>query len=157
MTIKEIENDIRSGKCTAIYYSSGSLWWTHLESDLIDSTKKGINYQKVMKEKMLQDPSITDEHKKKFQSLFNIATSTVPLDPIGNVICKMTNPKKWMVMSLLNPKHYGACGLRAFIYTHHQNCTTFFSNNWNAYNNHLKSKDNGNLHAKTIQSKEEKS
>ena len=41
ITLDQIKKDIAEGKTSAIYYSSKTLWWTHLDTDLEESTEIG--------------------------------------------------------------------------------------------------------------------
>jgi hypothetical protein len=124
VTLEEIKADIKSGKSKKIYLSDKFLWWTHLESDLVDATMSGEKY--VLK----NDPF----------GLEKLATFT---DPLGGKININNNPSKFIVKTLLNPKHYGKHRIQAFLKAHHQNCDNFFSNKWDRYNKLIDRQKNG--------------
>ncbi len=151
MTIDQIKEDIASGKCKSIYYSSCTLWFTHLTSDVEEATKLGIENRKALDDRYLCDPANSIENKNRYVKLMKELKKLrkkrngvqIPLDPTGAPLLVMHDPTKWLTMSENAPTgHYGKHGLDAFILTHHQNCKDFFSNKWDAYNN-LIDKRNG--------------
>lgn len=118
ISIDQIHEDISDGKSTKIYFSAKSLWWTHLESDLTEASKHGFSYQIRVK---------------KGTGASFICPSDC--DPIGNKTKTFPNAALWLKRSLSNPAFFGKHGLKAFLKTHHQNCTNYFSNTWQGYNN----------------------
>jgi hypothetical protein len=130
ITLNQIRRELRLGKQKWVYYSTGSLWWTHLKSDLIDSSLKGRKY-------IEEQIKITEgEEKQKLIQVRQDLKSGLPIDPIGYPVKRM-ELKKWLSQSLSNPSHFGKYGLNAFVFTHHQNCKMFFSNKWDSYNNYI--------------------
>ena len=118
MELEQIKRDILSGKAKKVYYSDKSLWWTHLKTDVIDATEKG----------------------RKYLDATNQAIVGGFVDPIGAKI-HSANAKDWLKKSLSNPNWYGKHGLKAFVFTHHQNCQQFFSNKWDEYNKKIDLQD----------------
>jgi hypothetical protein len=155
MTLLQIKQDIRSGKSKRIYLSSVTLWWTHLDSDVKEATERGKEYQKRIHEKRMNDDKIPAEEKARLNSLFNYLQESrakqeqffkdagiknsigIPLDPTGSPLLQNDNPMKWVTASESKPSHFGIKGLKAFVFSHHQNCSQFFSNKWADYNEYM--------------------
>lgn len=125
ITLEQIKADIKSGKCKKIILSDKFLWWTHLESDLVDATISGEQYL------IRNDPFGLEKNKHNFT------------DPLGGKINVNNDPHKFIIKTLLNPKHYGKHRIQAFLKAHHQNCDNFFSNKWQGYNDLIDSQKNG--------------
>lgn len=146
MTLEQVKADIKSGKSKRIYYSAGTLWWTHLESDVEEASKQGKIYQIEVNKRMLADETVPEEKKQRLKALLSqIDTSKagIPLDPVGAPLYAMDKPMKWIEQSEKKPSHFGKHGLAAFIFTHHQNCKTGFYNKWDKYNELID--NNGNV------------
>lgn len=118
ITIEDILSDIRTKQSTKIYFSEFCLWWTHLESDLQQSTQRGREYRKAIGQK-------------NGAAIMNLLTET---DPLGNPVKVFDKPGRWVRQSIMNPGHFGKHGVKAFLKTHHQNCSTYFSNRFQGYN-----------------------
>ena len=52
ITLEEVKADIKSGKSKRIYYSQNNLWWTHLDSDVIEAREQGKKAQEEHHKKM---------------------------------------------------------------------------------------------------------
>jgi hypothetical protein len=160
ITIEQVIEDIKSGKSKAIFLSSRTLWWTHLESDLKDSTKAGRQYQDAVHERVMNDPNVPEAEKQRIRllkaQLVNTRKEvakevaevgetgimfTVPLDPIGAPLLQNDDPLLFMEQTMSKPSHFGKHGLRAFMLTHHQNCATHFYDKWARYNDLLDLQD----------------
>lgn len=140
ITREQIEADIASGKSTRIYTAANSLWWTHLDKDVEESTRMGLRYREEADKKFFNDPNVSQEAKRKVRSLASMIAKSrhqVPLDPTGSPLLVMDDPKKWITQALSNPNWYGKHGLAAFILTHHQNCQDYYSNKWDGYNKYI--------------------
>src|SRR5437870_5368329 len=135
ITLEEIKADIKSGKCRAIYLSAGSLWFTHLESDVKAATEIGKRYQVRVHEKMLADPTVPEETKTRLRGLLSGLDKlhadhpaafkdrgSMPTDPVGAPLTIIDNPAKFIARTESKPSFYGKHGLKAFILTHNQNC-----------------------------------
>lgn len=120
--IDRVLSEILAGKSKVIYFSEACLWWTHLDSDAREATQRGIDYQKAI-------ASFNGS------ALFKIPKGFT--DPLGNAVKKFPDAAAWMRSSMGNPLSYGKHGLRAFMFTHHQNCSDYFSNKWENYNRKL--------------------
>ena len=46
-TLEQIKQDIKDGKSKKIYYSTHTLWWTHLDSDLQEATIEGLKEKRT--------------------------------------------------------------------------------------------------------------
>ena len=104
ITLKEILEDISTGKSSIIYYSANTLWWTHLEEDLKDSTLAG---QAKLEEKLSPE---------KYEV---IVGHKFPLDPTGSVLFKATNPIDFINHAKSHATSYG--GLEPFLMAHNNN------------------------------------
>ncbi len=155
ISLDQVKDDIRSGKCKRIYLSSQSLWWTHLESDVQEATRQGFEFKKRVQEKLLNDPNIPTEDKHILikmnadveasyvnnpKLLLNHAFFT---DPIAHMIIENNFPERFIAQTIMNPAHFGKHKLKAFMQAHHQNTKDFFGNKWKAYNDYI-DKKNGN-------------
>ena len=56
--------------------------------------------------------------------------------PLGYPIHE-ANANDWFFKSLQHPEWFGENGIDAFIFTHHRNCSNFFSNKWIEYNKEI--------------------
>jgi hypothetical protein len=123
VTFEQVVRDIKTGKSTQIYFSSKSLWWTHLEADAIQATEQGHVYKIAVARQ---------------EGRAGLYTATgEQTDPIGAPIKIFPKPALWMSRSKKFQRSYGKHGLCAFMKTHHQNCSDFFSNTWDAYNQRI--------------------
>lgn len=150
ITREQIRKDIEEKKSRTVYYSSGTLWWTHLDSDVIEATKRGRKYMDARNKQFFEDPSKSDLEKAKLRSLLRSLDEAkksrggveLPCDPIGSPLYKMDDPMKWLNQSESKPDFCGRHGLQAFVLTHHQNCQDYFSNKWEGYNDYIDRKLN---------------
>ena len=134
ITFDQIKKDIRDGKVSWIYYSSNTLWWTHLESDLIESRKLGREASKRSHDKLLAS-NRSDKEKKKMSALFEMAQKgSHPLDPSGSPLMMTEETNEWMDVAKQKPSHFGKHGLNAFMKSHHQNCNNKCHPEWGFYN-----------------------
>jgi len=138
ITKQQILDDIQSGKCTVIYYSAQTLWWTHLEEDVKEATLKGKEKQKEDGHKMLADDKIPEPQKRMIKShMQGIDDSRVPLDTSGSPLKMVDKPIVWMEEAEKNPNHYGEHKLNAFMKAHHQNLDGWCPTSWNQVNKYL--------------------
>ena len=135
-TIDQVKADIKSGKCTLIYYSTSSLWWTHLDSDVEESMKMGRKYMEERDKKLLADPNFPEEEKKKLKTIRKLIgkNSITPLDPSGSTLYQWDECMKWITEAEKKPEHFGKHGLDAFMKSHHQNCEGKVYEKWHHYN-----------------------
>lgn len=135
ITLKQLEREMRIGT-KFVWFSSGSLWWTHSEKDVSDATKLGYDYfQKELVKKVNSQLVSSNEKQALFKIRENI-NKKMPCDPVGFPLKKM-NFKTWMKNSLDAEELYGKHGLNAFLMTHHQNNKSFFTNKWDSVNNYI--------------------
>jgi len=135
ITLKQIQDDIESGKSTHIFYSTAGCWWTHLESDLEDATKTGRQQTKENHERMMADPKVPQEEKDRMKGLYEYAgKGSHPVGPDGAPLMQMDDPNKWMQDALSKPDHYGKHQLDALLLSHHQNCDNQNFDSWKGYN-----------------------
>lgn len=112
MTIAQVKADIKSGKCTAIYMCTKSLWWTHLASDLEEARTMGLKFNKF---------------------------ATGLISPIGEPILVNNKPKKFIDQTERRPRNkvfdndFGKYGIKTFMRAHHQNEKKHFYNKWKRY------------------------
>lgn len=140
ITIEQVKEDIKSGKCTRIYYSARTLWWTHLDSDVEEATKIGREATDEHYKKFMERTDVPESEKKRYTSLREMANksiTTIPLDPSGSPLFQIDEPTKimeWITVAEQKPEHFGKHGLNAFMKSHHQNCSKCYSK-WEHYNN----------------------
>jgi hypothetical protein len=137
MTIEQVREDIKSGKCKRIYYSSRTLWWTHLDSDVDEATKMGKIASDKAHEIFMERKDIPQSEKLRYSNLREMANksiSTIPLDPTGSTLFQTDDLMDWITEAEKKPEHFGKHGLQAFMMSHHQNCNICFSG-WDGYNN----------------------
>lgn len=135
MTIEQVQEDIKSGKCKRIYYAAHTLWWTHLEEDLIQARAQGRKAQEIRNQKLLNDPNVPESEKERFRGLFKlVANSITPLDPSGSPLYQTDDVNDWVDRAIKLPTHFGRHGLAAFMKAHHQNCGGICSARWEDYN-----------------------
>jgi len=139
ITIEQVKADILSGKSKRIYYSAGSLWWTHLDSDIEESTKLGRSCSDEDGKKFMARTDVPESEKQRYKALRAMAdkaTVTIPLDPTGGTLYQMDDLTEWVSRAEKLPDHFGKHGLDAFMMAHHQNCKKCFSR-WEDYNNFI--------------------
>lgn len=137
MNIEQIKAAIAAGQCKKIYYSAHTLWWTHSEADLKESTELGKAAQVVRSERTLADPNISDEKKQRLKGLLemiNGGSGTIPLDPSGSPLMQYDNPTEWIERAEQKPEHFGTHGIQAFLKAHHHNCGGLCFSRWQEYN-----------------------
>ena len=136
MTIEQVIKDIESGKSKMIFYSAGTPWWTHLESDLEEASKIGRQRMRENHDRMMKDPKLPQEHKDRMNALFELANSGkahTPLDPLGCTLYQTDKPMDFIRSAKKKKQHYGRHGLKALILSHHQNCKEPMAT-WEDYN-----------------------
>ncbi len=137
ITLEQVKADIKSGKSTRIYYSTRTLWWTHLDSDVEEATKLGrIAMDEDGKKFMARTdvPESEKERYKKLKEMTNKSAVTIPLDPSGSTLFEMYDLMTWITEAEKKPEHFGKHGLLAFMKSHHQNCSKCYTK-WEHYNN----------------------
>ncbi len=136
MTIEQVKSDIDSGKSTLIYYSTATLWWTHLDSDVEESMIMGRKTQAEKHKNMLANPNVPEKKKKKLQAIINAIgkNSITPLDPSGATLYQSEDLDEWIAVAEKKPEHFGKHGLDAFMKSHHQNCEGKAFTKWDFYN-----------------------
>lgn len=137
ITIDEIKKDIVSGKSKTIYYSANTLWWTHLDSDVEESTEIGTKRMLKSHKAFMKDGRVPISVRKDRDRLFKMATGsehTPPKDVSGSVLMMMDSPLKWVFDSEKKPEHFGRNGIDAFIKSHHQNCCNIAFTSWDECN-----------------------
>lgn len=135
MTIEKIRIDIKLGDCRTVYYSSQTLWWTHLDADLLDASLKGRQAMEKKMQGLLNNPGVPEPEKKKLKNLFDIAAmnKNIPLDPSGSPLFQC-NAIQFLISAESTPKLYGQHGMNAFVKAHHQNCDGNYFTTWALYN-----------------------
>lgn len=142
ITLEQIKEDIKSGKCKTIYYSSQTLWWTHLEDDLKNATELGEKSQKETCEKLMNDPKVPEHDRKRMEALYKSSREfSVPLDPSGSPLFEMHNPSEFVGRSEAEPDFFGKHKMDCFLKVHHQNCNGWCPQNWDAVNEYLDRKE----------------
>ena len=139
VTLEQIKEDILSGKCKAIYYASQSLWWTHLDSDLEESTKIGNAISALRHKAYMNRKDAPQSEKLRISNLFEMIgkDSTTPLSVDGSPLLMFTEPDKinnWITEAEKKPEHFGKHGIEAFLKAHHQNCNGEAYSKWEHYN-----------------------
>lgn len=148
ITLEQIKQDIASGKSTRIYYSANTLWWTHLDSDVDESTKQGVKFRQERHNEMMKNPNVPQSHKDHMNELLaNIDTMhQIPLDPYSSPLYQFTDQidiDKWINVAEQKPEFFGKHGLDAFIKTHHQNHNKELTN-WDMVNDYIDNLSNIN-------------
>lgn len=136
ITLKQLKRAARIDGEKFVYFSSGSLWWTHLQSDVDEATIAGRKYFLRELKNKVNRQDVSPQEKKMLLEISSNQSKGLPCDPVGFPIKKM-NYNTWLEQSLSNPEHFGKHGLNAFVFTHHQNCKSFFSNKWDSYNDYI--------------------
>lgn len=141
ITLQQIKDDIQAGKVTRIYYSSGSLWWTHLDTDVSQATEIGIKCQDDGHAKFMTNPNIPQADKDRRDGLYKMirkpGAHRIPTDPTGAPLYQFTEKKdieNWIAAAENKPEHFGKHGIDAFLKAHHQNCDGKCFNSWDSYN-----------------------
>lgn len=137
ITLEQVKKDIEEGKSTMIYYSTHTLWWTHLASDVEEATKQGTIASAKEHEKILEDPNVSVEQKQRLTSLLKMANKfavQIPMDPTGSPLYQMEDCDKWVSEAEKKPYHFGEHRLMAFMKSHHQNCEGKCFQKWERYN-----------------------
>lgn len=140
MTIEQVKADIASGKCTRIYYSSKSLWWTHLDDDVTESTKIGEEVFERKHRHFMSNIKIPQSEKERRDALYKSIMESEyrpPLSVDGSTLFMFTDKKdvlRWISEAEKKPEHFGKHGLDAFMKAHHQNCGGNASDKWSNYN-----------------------
>lgn len=121
-TLEELKKEAKM-----IYYSAGSLWWTHSEEDLKESTIMGLAAGEISHQKFINDPARPEEDKKRlialnegFKKHKELYGTHIPLDPWGAPLYQV-EAGKWIQPAEEKPEHFKKYGLEAFMKTHHKN------------------------------------
>lgn len=135
-TLQKVKDDIASGKCKAIYYSSATGWWTHDFADVEQATVKGMIATELRSNKVLNDESIPAAERERVGQLNELRKNMpqIPLDPTGAPLLEANEPEKFIALAEQHKDRYGRRGLDAFMKSHHQNCGELYSDNWEEYN-----------------------
>lgn len=147
ITLEQVQQDIKDGKSTAIYYSSRTLWWTHLPEDLKEATAIGKQYTDLLLKRMLADPTVSNEKKDEIEKYIGIMQRShemhpeggVPTDPTGAPLLQINDPALWVNEAINKPDHFGRHKLDAFIASHHRNDGEYFFS-WDQINTFLDAK-----------------
>ena len=137
ITLEQVKQDIADRKCKRIVYSSRTCWWSHLEEDLIEATAAGKAASEIGFKRMMEDPKITEEVKKKYESLkrtIEKAENQTPLDPTGAPLFESLNPGNWIADAEQKKEKFGRHGLDALMLAHHQNSAGGAFQTWESYN-----------------------
>lgn len=125
LTLEQVKNEVKPD--TRIYYSSGSLWWTHKAEDVAEATIMGLATQKKQHEFFMSDPAKTPEEKQRMKALTESLEAHqkkhgfhTPLDPYGCPLL-MCDAEKWISKAEQKPDHFGKYQLMALMKVHHQN------------------------------------
>lgn len=139
MTKQQVLDDIKSGKSQAVYYSSQTLWWTHLNEDLKEANKTGKEKQRENLTHMTSPGSNVPEAQQKMMRahLQRIDDSPIPLDPSGSPLLQIDDPIQWIEKADENPKHFGKHEIDALMKTHHQNSNGWCPSSWESVNQYL--------------------
>jgi hypothetical protein len=138
MTLEQVKLDIKNKVCKRIYYSSTSLWWTHLESDVEEATKKGNQAQLKMLEERLTADGIPEDKKTLLAELLaDVQKDHTPLDPTGAPLFIAVSKHDWIKQAEKKPSKFGRLGLDALMKAHHQNCNDQCFPKWQNYTNLL--------------------
>lgn len=139
ISIHRVKEDIESGESTMIYYSTRTMWWTHLDTDLVDSTIKGREKTYKSLEKRLDMENLNDTARQQIQEAINEIkyNCTLPVDLEGNVLYMHNDPKGWVDDAEERSYLFGKHGLDAFMQSHHQNCNKGCPKTWEDINNYL--------------------
>lgn len=136
MTLEQVKQDIASGKSRMIYYSSRTLWWTHLDEDLKESSQKGMIAAAARHDAFMKRTDVSEAEKQRLNSLYKSASkvSTIPMDVTGATLFMTDKVHNWIKQAELKPEHFGRHGLEAFMKAHHQNCGGNAWPVWEYYN-----------------------
>lgn len=138
MTIEKIESEIRIGKCTMIWHSTKSLWWTHSPIDVKEASEVGWVIARERYEQLLLDPKAPDIHKRRVEQFIKLAVSSgrspLPLDPTGAPLKQIVAPQLWLEYAWAKSAGFGAHGIQALMKAHHQNCNGHYYDKWLNYN-----------------------
>lgn len=138
-TLENVKADILAGKSKKIFYSSRTCWWTHLESDMLEATTQGELFAEANFQRMMNDPKVSEEDKKKFQGLHATIKkrgTQTPLDPTGAPLME-TEEVNIFIEQCEKPEpetRYGRYGLETLMKAHHQNCEGGAFATWQSYN-----------------------
>lgn len=136
MTLEQIKKEIKEGKVPYIYYSSNTLWWTHLESDLEKSTKEGVKARDRSHKKLMRRGNIPNGEKSRINALYKMSCKgSHPLDPSGSPLMMTVEVHEWIEVAEQKPEHFGKHGLKAFMKSHHQNSNGICLETYDEYNN----------------------
>jgi hypothetical protein len=140
ITLGDILREVENGKCKTVYYSTGNLWWTHSEDDLIQARTLGRAAMDKRNEDFLNDPLVPEKEKERLKGLLKLIgkNSPTPLDPTGFPLHMMNDPKEFMKARVQNGK---VISTEDIIAVHHQNASPPYKN-WTEY---FLNKDKGSV------------
>lgn len=135
ITIEQIRIDIKLGSCRTVFYSSQTLWWTHLDNDLLDASLKGRQAMEKKMQGLMNNPGVPKADKKKLKNLFEVAAmnKNIPLDPTGSPLFQCDS-LQFLISAESTPSVYGKHEMHAFAKAHHQNCDGNYYTTWALYN-----------------------
>ncbi len=122
-----------------IFYSTGTCWWTHSVDDLEKATEMGVNMKRLNHKRLMDRTDIPLYEKQKMEELYNMANPNhhqVALDPTGCPLFPTDKPMDFIRTAKKNKGHYGRHGLKAFMFSHHQNSPVVYKS-FSEYNDHL--------------------
>lgn len=135
VTLKQLKREMRTGT-KYVWFSAGTLWWTHDERDVNEATKTGRNYFEKQLVKKVNSQLVSLKEKESLFAIKENMKKNLPCDPIGFPLKKM-DFVTWMNNSLAAEKQYGKHRINAFLMTHHQNNKSFFTNKWDSVNEYI--------------------
>jgi hypothetical protein len=147
--IDNVKADIESGKSKMIYFSSRTLWWSHLDSDVEEATKQGLIETERRHNEFMANPKNSQADKDKMAALKQQLSTIqglkegmgghgLPTDPTGAPLLQMDGCMKWISEAEAKPEHFGEFGLYAFMTTHHQNAQGNGFGDWSGVTAYLK-------------------
>lgn len=137
ITIDQIKDDIISGKSKKVYYSSQTLWWSHLEKDVEQATETGKLTAITLIQNQIES-NIPEGQKKILKAqIQSIRDSEMLFDPIGAILLQIDEPTKWISEAEESPKYFGKHELNAFMLCHHQNFKDGCPMKWDEVNNYI--------------------
>jgi hypothetical protein len=108
ITLEQVEQEVAKKGIEVLYFSSQSLWWSHLESDVEEATAIG----NVKLHAFLANRPEELAKAKRFN---------LPVDPIGGMVTPNFNLDTIETLKL-SPDIFGDGGVNTFMASHHQNC-----------------------------------
>lgn len=136
ITLEQVKSDIQSGRSKYVFRTEMSLWWTHIQSDVHESTITGWDYCDAEAQKTLdKGPSkmyMGSEAFSRYQTMIKESRRNkykIPVDPFGHRVYTI-DAKKWLTEAENNVQQFGQYGLSAFMKVHHRNCDNTLFRYW---------------------------